>query len=748
MGSEKKLQFSTAKRLLVTSAVSTVLHAGVLGPPITGMLNRTFKNQPALVEENTKEQKPDPKEQLEKLKAEKQRYSMELLEKLRKGQPISVSDFFIKTETMDNNIAILQSGSVELVSEDEARQNYLAILSEARKQTAPYQSEGEKLDALHQFAHDKLFKGYYSGSRGFLDIMKRGAYNCFSSSVFLAALEDDIIGSDKYGIIVLDPPKDPAVGDVGHVLSWHKQMPKKEGHMMSWHNRKGKLFEIENTYGGTPVRTRYKNGLRVSKDTLVAAYLLENGFELEELPDSVRKYYKKGIGDSYLPVAGESTDLPDPPDYFIPNPYYETKKKPKIGSTRELYEKMKETMDIINYARAVYTIEKFLQFRMDSQDGEFTVYPIPIPDDIDWCDIVFREEHNLESEVSNALGPARLSSSIPKGYGAVEIATLLAEKGDDKSALCTRIKMYEKYKREIELVSEGQKPESFFEGGPQCALFGGEKCREFMLPLYVGGNPHDLNFEILFGLAYIASEEDFDLFVHELNNHEDWAFKIVSALALARVGGPEAEKALFSALQTEKEFEARMGIIYALGILGHAGPALDFLAENQDSEDKDILEKKRYQSENLRPDKLIPEEVERIDSMISKETDLTTRAHLVAALAKTYKKEKAVTYAKELLVPEMIKTDNKEYDLSRPILSFAEIESPEIEEMLLSVLEHHPDTAPEIGRVLAGARLKSDKIVDALMKILADPDAEMARREYAAYALVKMNAIEPPKPIK
>ncbi len=750
MGREKKLQFSTAKRLLVTSALSLTLHAAVIGPPIVSILNHTFKKQPALVEGNSKDGELDPKEQLEKLKAQKQEYVKELLGKLDREEHIPVSDFFIRTEIMDNNIAILQTGSEKLVNEDESREKYQQILKEVRKQTDAYQSEGEKLDALHQFAHDKLFKGYYSGSRGFLDIMKRGAYNCFSSSIFLAALEDDVIGSDKYGIIVLDPPKDPALGNSGHVLSWHDEKPpKKDGHIMSWHKRKGKLFEIENVDGGTPVRRKYKKGLMVSKDILVAAYLLQNGVELEELPENVRKYYKKGIGTSYLPVAGASTDLPDPPDYFIPNPYYEVKKKPKIGDTRHLYEKMKEIADIINYARAVYTIEKFLQFRSaEEQDNGFSVYPIPIPEDINWCDIAFREEKYLQIEASMVLSPVRITVRIPICYGAVEIATLLAERGDDASALCTRTKMYEKYRNEIELVAKGKKSERFFEGGPQCTMFGGEKCREFILPLYEKGSSSNLNFEVLFGLAYLASEEDFDLFVHELKNHPDWAFRQVDALTLARIGGPEAEQALFSALENEREFEARMGIIYALAKLGYATPALDFLAQNNESKDKEILHKKRYQSETIIPQKLIPEQVERIDAMIGKETDLITKAHLVAALAKTYKKEKAVSYAKEILVPEMIKTDNEDYALSRPILSFGEIESPEIQEMLLSVLKHHPDAAPEIGKVLISQNYKPKEVVDALMKLLADPDAQRERREYAAYVLVKMGEVESPKPIK
>lgn len=753
MGREKRIRFTSTKKFLVTSAVSLALHAGIIGPPTISILNRTFKKQPALIEENSKEIKPNTQEQIEMLKTEKRKYIQELLEKLNNGQHIPVSEFFIRTEVMDNNIAILQSNSNKLVSEDEAKDKYQKILDEARKQTDKRSSEGDKLDALHQFAHDKLFKGYYSGSRGFLDIMKRGAYNCFSSSVFLAALEDDIIGSDKYGIIVLDPPKDPELGNAGHMLSWHKEKPlKKDGHIMSWHKRQGKLFEIENTDGGIPVRTKYKKGLRISKNTLVAAYLLENGIELEELPEDIRKQYKKGIGDDFLPVAGVSTDLPDPPDYFIPNPYFKVKKKPNIGNTRKLYEKMKEIAAIINYARAVYIIEKFLYFRSaDEQDNGFTVYPIPIPEDIDWCDIAFREEDNLRFEAANAIGPARIAVDIPKCYGAVEIATLLADKGDEKSALCTRKVFYEKYKQELQDVVDGKKSDdpSFFEAGAQCAIFGGEKAREFMLPLYVKGNSSDLNYDILLGLSYLGYEEDTELFANELNTHPEWYFRLVSALALAKISTPEAEQALFSALKTEKTFEARMAVIYALGRLGYAAPALDFLAERHNEvEDEDLLRKKQYQSENIRPWKLSVDEVERIDSMILKEKDLITKAHLVAALAKTYKKEKAILYAKELLVPEMIKADNEEYELSRPILSFGEIKSPEIQDMLLSVLEHHPNAAPEIGRVLVEQHYQPKEVIDELMKLLADPEAERARREYAAYVLVKMGVIESPKPIK
>ena len=753
MGGKKKRKFTAAKRLLITSAVSIALHAGIIGPPTVSILNRTFKKQPVLID-NTQEEKKilNPKKQLEKLKAEKQEYIQELLEKLNKGEHIPVSDFFIRTEIMDNNIAILQVGSDKLESEAEAIEKYQEILKRARKHTDSYQTDEEKLDALHQFAHDKLFKGYYLGSRGFLDIMKRGAYNCFSSTVFLAALENDIIGSDNYGIIVLDPPKDPELGKAGHVLSWHREKPlKKDGHYMSWHRREGELFEIENTDGGTPVRRKYRKGLRVSKNTLAAAYLLENGLNLEELPGDIRKEYKKGIGDDYFPVTGVSTDLPDPPDYFIPNPYYDAKKKPKIGDTKKLYEKMKEIADIINFARAVYTIEKFLYFRSaDEQDKGFTVYPIPIPEDIDWCDIAFREEGNLRFEAANAIGPARIAVDIPKCYGAVEIATLLADKGDEKSALCTRKVFYEKYKQELQDVVDGKKSDdpSFFEAGAQCAIFGGEKGRNFMLPLYVKGNPSDLNYDILLGLSYLGFEEDTELFVNELNTHPIWYFRLVSALALAKIGTPEAEKALLSALETEKTFEARIPIIYALGRLGYAAPALDFISEKRESEDEDLLRKKQYQSENIRPWELTVEEIERIDSMIPKEKDLTTKAHLVAALAKTYKKEKAISYAKELLVPEMIKTDNEDYALSNPILSFGEIESPEIQDMLLSVLEHHPNAAPEVGRVLIEQHYKPKEVIDELMKLLANPDAERKRREYAAYVLIKMGELESPKPIK
>ncbi len=258
------------------------------------------------------------RDKLEKLRAEKREFLHQLLLDLQsKTRSIPLSEFLIKKYVLERNIQSLESGKDELTDEKTVRDKYSKVLKEAREWSDNHEDIGQKLDALHYFTHFKIFRWYDPASNKFIDVLERGYYNCLSATAFLAALQEDILGSADYGIIILDPPKG-----------------RMDSHMLSWfRDKNGNLWQMENTKAALPRRVPFRSGLRTTKEIFISAYLVGNGVKVNQLPHKIAMLYKRGIrhdfgpiifrpgkiGNDVFPIAGVSHSLPKPPDSKIPN---------------------------------------------------------------------------------------------------------------------------------------------------------------------------------------------------------------------------------------------------------------------------------------------------------------------------------------------------------------------------------------------------------------------------------------------
>ncbi|MFH1618174.1 MAG: hypothetical protein ABIB65_06360, partial [Candidatus Margulisiibacteriota bacterium] len=167
-----------------------------------------------------------------------------------------------------------------------------------------------RLEGLHYFMHYHLLRGYLKGEDNVVDLFDTGIYNCVSSILALSMLEYDLVKSDQYGVVLLDPgPRS------------------KSGHIRSWFFDGRRYWEIENTSGCPPRMRAFRKGLRVPKQIIIAAWLVRNGVGVDELPVELARYYKLGVDGSGFPVAGAKTDLPEPPEGFQPNPFYRKTEK-------------------------------------------------------------------------------------------------------------------------------------------------------------------------------------------------------------------------------------------------------------------------------------------------------------------------------------------------------------------------------------------------------------------------------------
>ena len=259
--------------------------------------------------------------QLKKLEAEKRSFVRDLLSDLRHDRPVSMANFLIKSEVLDRNIRVFKSGKGEVVNEKAIREKYNMVLNLAKKKTREHADPEKKLDALYGFVHFRLFRAYIRHYDSMLDILQTGRFNCNSSTKIMTALEEDLINSNNFGLILLDPPSGSREG---HVLNWFR-------------DKNGKVWEIENTK--YIQRIPFRAGLQTTKQILIAAYLRGNGVGIDQLPKSLAMLYKRKVRQEsgwtgprpkreireIFPNAGESHKIPPSPEEPIPNPNFREK---------------------------------------------------------------------------------------------------------------------------------------------------------------------------------------------------------------------------------------------------------------------------------------------------------------------------------------------------------------------------------------------------------------------------------------
>lgn len=379
---------------------------------------------------------------LNMLREEKKQLIQETLLGLQgKAKKTPMSRFFRKSQVLDYNIRALEEGSFDLVNGNDVADLYHDTLKQAKRWAAEFKSDRDKIAALHLFSHQNIFQWYLKTSGDFFYSLgatyddNAGTYNCKSSTELQTALEDDIIGSKNYGVVVLDP----AEGG------------KKGGHLLSWFEDDKGVWEIENTDGSFPRLTPFRMGLRAPKDIFKAAYLARNGVSVSQLPGELAGLYSRGVRPDGFPVAGAKTDLPEPPEGKILNPYY--KMPDPVPDDDDLkkkkYKKILRTQNIIKEA-LVWAMMR--NFHFSDADGT-SLSLIRVPEGIDWC----RRTKEWDQRESLGRYEDRFYEEINywRYLYQVRAADLLYAAGKEKYAECTTETELKKFEQTAKAVLAG-----------------------------------------------------------------------------------------------------------------------------------------------------------------------------------------------------------------------------------------------------------------------------------------------------
>ena len=749
-----KIGLGPRGRLLAAATLSLTLHGA--GAAVVGLIDYLSNlPQPSPIAKTEKEPIEPAEEEpkgiteaerillLGKFRAEKNAFIQQLLQDLHQGKCIPISDFAIKSEVLDKNIESLESDSkeIEITDEKEIRNRYKTVLRQANKWTGKFKWRRKKIGELHHFSHHQMFRAYFMKSSKIVNILLEGMYNCESSTKFLTALEDDIVSSKSYGVVILDPPKDPSIGRSGHILSWYRGG--------------GKLWQIENTNGGPPRTVPFKKGLRTTKEIFMAAYLVKNGIKVSQLPQKLRRFYKKGIGGGGFPIAGVSHDFPDPPPYPIPNPYYRL-----------------ETAEIIKEARISVMALSLFQ-KPETERGKISLSLVKIPKGVDWCNVA--EEAYPDGawgELINRYLPSPAFGSLPRlrYLTALRMAKILSDSGADRFERCTPEAEYRKFLEDVEItLREGGKfDEDQEELSARQLLRGLSNARKARKELFKiinkFGPTRNIGQEALALLAIISSPEDFNFFkgklIEDVGDEIDHIFLAqFSSYALLNMNleTKEIARIFFSAIETEKNRILRRYFITRLGKLGYGIEALKLMEKELSpgliKEYEDPLEiKHRITGDisKLHPYTVTSKDIQNLRSMIEQEKDLYTKINLIAILANEGKKEEALGYFKELDLSgldDYFERIEPEFDFSRTqlredfVYALGKINFPGTREVLISMLDAHPELALLVGVIFVRQSFRSERIIDELRRILNDKSKKNSKRMYAAVLLIQMGAL-------
>jgi hypothetical protein len=749
------------RHLLLATALSFLLHIGTLAlaglftkiPPKSSHPIEAF-NGAEVQSESQKLSEAERALMLSKLNAEEQEFIQQLLQDLHQGQrSISISDFMIKSEVLDHNIKSLRSGSENLIEENKVRERYETILEEAKKWISPFEKNAEKIDALHQFAHHRILRGYLAGS-SILKTLQTGIYNCASSTFLLTALEDDLVGTRRYGIVVFDD----------HLRSWFLE-------------NKQTLWEIENTDGNPTRRTPYTKGLRVPKEMFIAAYLIKNGVALNQLPQNLARFYRRGAksaasgnGDSGFPPTGVVSGL-TVPEGFVPNPYFGIiKPNPVARNLKDFYDKMIETSKIIRKARMIATMISLYREPQKIMPDMISLSFIKIPDGIDWCEIARNENGELRIGTLGVPQPDGLNEQITGDVANIEtyfynllyaptvtVASLLFEKGHEEFESCTQKNEYDKFKATAQKILNGEivADQELFDNFTRAMSAPGH-TRELLIKIYRANNLDlDVRQAAFALLMHIHSPEDFEFFRKELLGASDIFIKVYSILALREMRGEMAKKAaelFFSELQKENTPYLKYSFMVGLAKLGYGMEALKYLDANLTlANEKRTLTNRVLQ---LYPDREpTQEDLQYLKGLIEKEGDAITRANLIAILASAGEETEAISHAVNMVLPLLLNQELPDKtEAEQLVLSLGKIFHPQIREMLLSVFMIHPELVLEIGDIFARQEFRSEIVIEELKRVLNntsdylkvsdDPELASWRRTYAALLLILMGELQ------
>ncbi|MEM4272619.1 MAG: hypothetical protein QXH30_03430, partial [Candidatus Bilamarchaeaceae archaeon] len=336
-----------AKRIAIATAISIGVHLGAVGglkgilpdkirQPLVQVEQRPKMDFPPLTEKPIGAKAEEKKEafgekekinelDLGGLRQEKSKFVEEMRIKLQSGNKIRLSDFFIRAEALDRNIEMAEKGEFG-PKESEMRERYFEILKKANSAVIGAENE---IAELHRFMHTKALAGYFWGSTSILDALGKGWYNCASSTELFSALLQDVLGKEKFKILVFDDHLANVVG----------------GRRIDAVNPRWENTNVK--FNGC--------GMEVPPEMFIAAYLHKNGIDLDEIPKRLSRFYdvqkswpgcpneEKNMND--MSGAQNSYSFPKPgaksglsvPSYFVPNPEYQASTEEVVKMARALF---------------------------------------------------------------------------------------------------------------------------------------------------------------------------------------------------------------------------------------------------------------------------------------------------------------------------------------------------------------------------------------------------------------------------
>ncbi len=252
-------------RLLVPLAISATLHAGAIsGPNMYKWFQNLGKTPVAqtapLQEDILRTQRPKGQNPF---LAERESYVSELLSLLKTGKEISISEFFLKSELLDKNIRAFDAGDTPY-SEGYYKGQYQMLVSRAKEHL---KGKKFKLKHLHIFFHTEFTRGYAPKQGNILDMLDSNWGNCNASTQLFSALIEDVLGIKDQKFLLY-------TNHIASILGKRKI-----------ENTSHKWEASYQLYDGC--------GAKLSKESMVAAYLLANGVQVPELPPDLQEPYLK-----------------------------------------------------------------------------------------------------------------------------------------------------------------------------------------------------------------------------------------------------------------------------------------------------------------------------------------------------------------------------------------------------------------------------------------------------------------------
>ena len=533
-------------RVIAPIAISAALHSGALfGIPAV----RSWIQERQASALSSKEPLHDTirnidRVTLERLKHEKKEYVSSLLDSLRKGKSIRLSEFYIQSEVLDANIYRAGEGK-PLLNMQQYLDRYNSLVFRAKKYVA---GKPDKLRGTYDFFHEVYSRGYDPKKPGMLDILDTEWGNCNSSTLLFSSLVQDVAGVPQR-ILLFDD----------HIASFIR------GRVIE--NTANLWAESNKPYDGC--------GAILPMEIMVAAYITNSGVEVDSLSRGLQKHYKQNrkwekgclarqpksnpdfaAGAGGFPLLGVDSGF-TVPEYPIPNVRRKIAKEPLT------------TEDLLAYAKAIRLAHALSQQRGERESKWQAVVPVELPHGLDWEQFLDRtkgwsifsriitfypKEHRCSNKVysTDDLEVLSIMRSFPKYKGT-----------DLRKKLCSKYSSHVLKASPADLVKDF--PYGFCRDERKVIMerYLSERWHELPVPpeinsLYLNLGFRNMGEHFLALLSNYARPEDFGFFMREFETRQDEDLRNYASYGMINA---DFERACNGVLRDAKSFSDKIGSI-------------------------------------------------------------------------------------------------------------------------------------------------------------------------------------------